>query len=215
VHGPYQGTHKNLKCPRNRRALIYAGPPVAGAAVVFMWASGVVPCTSCPGKRLHLLPVEAVAVTKDNEVSLTVYDDCTNGAFPVQAECVCSECGSEQDLLPTCFGGILCIQHAMAHCAYAGTTVVDIVWRQAQRVRQTRCALVRELRECLHAANKGRETSSSISIRLARAMQTASRFQVAFLSIAEKYGWAGSQFSSPVDNDWLPRMIVEIEAMQL
>lgn len=154
------------------------------------WAAGVVPCTSCPIKGLHLLPAEAVAMTRVGGISLTVYDDCVNGAFPVHAECSCSDCDSEQDLVPTCFGGILCMQHAMQHCTPVGIAATGVLERQMSAVRQMRDELVHELWGCLHAADKDAHASSSIAIRLAKAVQGAARVHVAFLSIAEKIGRA-------------------------
>lgn len=103
----------------------------------------------------------------------------------------------------------------MQHCTPVGIAATGVLERQMSAVRQMRDELVHELWGCLHAADKDAHASSSIAIRLAKAVQGAARVHVAFLSIAEKYGWANNQFSSPVNKDWMLQMISEIKEMQM
>lgn len=164
---------------------------------------------------MHLLPVDDIEMPSEGHVHLKMASECDGRVFRVSGEQTCRMCPHVTNLVPTSFDGVLCIDHALEACGHtpaktliaprAKPAAAASQRQPAAPLPQTRLLfdaddLVRELSACAYILSTGAMTSS-ITLRLQKAVAEALREMPVLIPLFEAYGWKDTQFQNPLERD--------------
>jgi hypothetical protein len=91
------------------------------------WVVGL-PLCSCGISPLHCAEIKDFRVHIEGSVELVVANRCTGVTFLENHPAVCESCKCNKDLVPTLFGGVLCLRHALAHCGQPEHIFTKTLW---------------------------------------------------------------------------------------